>query len=102
KWFIAAGAVESGHMFVLGVLIVSSLLNIAYLLPVVARGYLLPPPGVAPGEKVPIKEAPFACVMGLSVTALLCLVLFFQAGAIEELLAGAVSQSQRSLAGGAF
>ena len=102
KWFIAAGAVDSGHLFVLGVLVVSSLLNIAYLMPVVVRGYLLPPPGMAPGEKVRINEAPFACVAGLSVTALLCLVLFFQAGAIEELLAGAVSQSKSSVAGGAF
>ena len=57
---------------------------------------------MAPGEKVRIKEAPFACVAGLSVTALLCLVLFFQAGAIEELLAGAVSHSKSSVAGGAF
>ena len=102
KWFIAAGAVDSGHLFVLGVLVVSSLLNIAYLMPVVVRGYLLPPPGMAPGEKVRINEAPFACVASLSVTALLCLVLFFQAGAIEELLAGAVSQSKSSVAGGAF
>ena len=62
----------------------------------------MPPPGVAPGAKVRIKEAPFACVAALSVTALLCVVLFFQAGAIEELLASAVSQSQTSLAGGAF
>ena len=102
KWFIAAGAVDSGHLFVLGVLVVSSLLNIAYLMPVVVRGYLLPPPGTAPGAKVRIEEAPFACVVGLSVTALLCLVLFFQAGAIEALLAGVVSQSKSSVAGGAF
>ncbi len=101
KWFIAAGAVDSGHLFVIGVLIVSSLLNIAYLLPVVVRGYLLPPPGTAPGAKVRIKEAPIACVGALSVTALLCVVLFFHADAIEALLADAVSTQQQALAGGA-
>ena len=101
KWFIAVGAVDSGHLFVFGVLIVSSLLNIAYLLPVVVRGYLLPPPGTAPGVKVRIQEAPMPCVVALSVTALMCVVLFFQAGAIEELLAGAVSPQQSALAQGA-
>ena len=101
KWFIAAGAVDSGHLFVIGVLIVSSLLNIAYLLPVVVRGFLKPPPGTAPGAKVRIKEAPIACVAALSVTALLCVVLFFQADAIEALLADAVSTQQQALAGGA-
>ena len=101
KWFIAAGAVDRGHLFVLGVLIVSSLLNIAYLMPVVVRGFLLPPPGKAPGAKVRIKEAPLPCVAALSITAALCVVLFFQAGAIEELLRAAVSQSRPLLAGGA-
>ncbi len=101
KWFIAAGAVDSGHLFVLAVLIVSSLLNIAYLMPVVVRGYLLPPPGVAPGAKVRIKEAPVACVAALSLTALSCVVLFFQAGAIEALLKAAVSEPGSVLAGGA-
>ncbi len=100
KWFIAAGAVDSGHLFVIGVLIVSSLLNIAYLMPVVVRGYMHPPPDLAAGSRVRIKEAPFPCVFACIVTALLCVVLFFQAGAIEELLKGAVSQAGPLLAGG--
>ncbi|MDH3579132.1 MAG: monovalent cation/H+ antiporter subunit D family protein [Hyphomicrobiales bacterium] len=101
KWFIAAGAVDSGHLFVIGVLIVSSLLNIAYLIPIVARGFLQRPAGIAAGAKVRIKEAPFPCVAAISITALLCVVLFFQAGAIEELLRGAVSQPGPLVAGGA-
>ncbi len=98
KWFIA---VDSGHLFVIGVLIVSSLLNIAYLIPIVARGFLQRPAGIAAGAKVRIKEAPFPCVAAISITALLCVVLFFQAGAIEELLRGAVSQPGPLVAGGA-
>lgn len=100
KWFIAAGAIDSGHVFVLGVLLVSSLLNIAYLLPIVIRGYFLPPPGVADGAKVRIREAPAACVVPLCITALICIVLFFQAGAIEELLRSAVSENRLALEGG--
>ncbi len=100
KWFIAAGAIDAGQLFVIAVLIVSALLNIAYLLPIVVRGYMLPPPGMTRDAPVRIREAPFACVLALSVTALACVVLFFLAGAIEDLLAGAVSQTEPLRAGG--
>lgn len=100
KWFIAVGAVDAGHLFVIGVLMASSLLNIAYLMPIVVRGYLLPPPGTKPGSKVEIQEAPIACVIALSITAFMCLVLFFQAGAIEELLTRAFAQPLPQSTGG--
>ena len=86
KWTLALGALDAGHFMVVGVLMLSSLLNVAYLLPIVARGYFLPLPGTEPGSRTTIEEAPWACLIALSVTALLCLVLFFQAGAIETLL----------------
>ncbi|MDP2621326.1 MAG: proton-conducting transporter membrane subunit [Hyphomicrobiales bacterium] len=90
KWFIALGALDAGHAFVVAVLMISSLLNVAYLMPIVARGYFLPPPGTKPGARVAIQEAPLACVVPLCVTALLTFVLFFQAGAIEALLSGMI------------
>lgn len=90
KWLLALGALDAGHVFVVAVLMISSLLNVAYLLSIVARGYFLPPPGSKPGERVVIQEAPLACVVPLCITAFLCLVLFFQAGAIEALLAGMI------------
>jgi multicomponent Na+:H+ antiporter subunit D len=90
KWFIALGALDAGHAFVVAVLMISSLLNVAYLLSIVARGYFLPPPGTKPGARVAIQEAPLACVVPLCVTALLTFVLFFQAGAIEALLSGMI------------
>lgn len=101
KWFIALGAADAGQLFVFGVLIISSLLNIAYLLPIVARGFFMAPPGVAEGKKVRIKEAPAPCVIALCITAALCVVLFFQAGAIEDLLARAVPGSLVAGHGGA-
>ena len=66
----------------------SSLLSVGYLLPIVARGFFLPPPGATAGDRIAIEEAPTACLIALSCTALLCVALFFLAGQIEALLAG--------------
>ncbi|MGD9866868.1 MAG: proton-conducting transporter membrane subunit [Hyphomicrobiales bacterium] len=101
KWYIAMGAVDSGHMFVLAVLAASSLLNIAYLIPIVVRGYFRPLPGTAPGARVRVHEAPFPCLVALCLTAALCVVLFFQAGSIEHLLAEIFAKPTSIAAGGA-
>jgi len=88
KWLLGLGALESGHALVVGVLMLSSLLNVAYLLPIVARGFFLPSPGAEAGTPTKIEEAPLACLIALCATALLTIVLFFQAGTIETLLQG--------------
>jgi multicomponent Na+:H+ antiporter subunit D len=88
KWTLALGALDAGYVIVVGVLMVSSLLSVGYLLPIVARGFFLAPPGAAVPDKVVVAEAPIACLIALSCTALLCIVLFFAAGQIETLLAG--------------
>ena len=75
-------------MIVVGVLMLSSLLSVGYLLPIVARGFFLPPPGAPVDGDIAVEEAPTACLIALSCTALLCIVLFFFAGRIETLLAG--------------
>ena len=61
---------------------VSSLLNIAYLLPPVVRGFFFKAPDGATG----IKEAPLFCVVPLCFTAAGCIVLFFFADGVYELL----------------
>ena len=66
----------------------SSLLSVAYLLPIVARGYFLPPPGAAVEDKTRVAEAPTPCLIALCCTALLCVALFFLADRIEILLDG--------------
>ena len=43
KWYLAVGSVERGNRWVLGVLLVSSLLNAAYLGPVVYKAYFEEP-----------------------------------------------------------
>ena len=92
KWFLTMGALDADRMVAVGALMLSSLLSVAYLLPIVARGYFLPPPGAPAAGKVRIEEAPIACLIALCCTALLCIILFFQAGPIEMLLDGPVSQ----------
>lgn len=83
KWYLMLGAVEADKLFVIAVLLISSLLNIAYLIPIVIRGFLMPNPD---GDNQP-KEAPLNMVMPLSITALTSVLLFFFADSIEQLIA---------------
>ena len=85
KWHIMQGAYEAEYIFVVAALMISTLLNIAYLLPPVIRAFLMPPKD---GYEGGIKEAPLPSVLALSVTALLCVLLFFNAGAVATLLSG--------------
>ncbi|HKJ04959.1 MAG TPA: monovalent cation/H+ antiporter subunit D family protein [Geopsychrobacteraceae bacterium] len=74
KWNLAIGAIESGHMVLLVVLLVSSMLNALYFFPIVYRGFFMP---AAEGELEGVKEAPTFCLVPLSITAICSLLLFF-------------------------
>ena len=81
KWYLMLGAADAQQLIMIGILMFSSLLNVAYLLPIVARGFFLN------SEKpVQIEEAPLFCVVPLSVTAIGCILLFFFAEPLYELL----------------
>ncbi|MCC5794319.1 MAG: monovalent cation/H+ antiporter subunit D family protein [Chromatiales bacterium] len=84
KWHLFMGAYDSGHQLVVLALIVSTLLNIAYLLPPVVNAFLLPPKEGDQGGG--IREAPLLCVVPLSLTALGCIALFVLAGPLAGLL----------------
>jgi multicomponent Na+:H+ antiporter subunit D len=86
KWTLSLGALDAGHALVLGVLMLSSLLSAGYLLPIVARGFFLPPTAGTSEDKVIVEEAPIACLIALSCTAFLCVALFFLAGQLQALL----------------
>jgi multicomponent Na+:H+ antiporter subunit D len=94
KWYLMLGAADAGQLIMIGVLILSSLLNVAYLLPVVARGFFAgndaaQPVGaqVSPGSRFAgVKEAPLFCVIPPVLTACGCLVLFFYADHLYRLL----------------
>ena len=84
KYLIAMGALDSGQIIFVAVLMISSLLNIAYLLPIVARGFFSPNADGA--GAVQIKEAPLFCLVPLCLTATGCIVLFFFAEQIYQFL----------------
>jgi len=85
KFLLMVGAADAGYQFIIGVLILSSLLNVAYLMPIPLRGFMLKPPGSGDGP-VKVQEAPLACVIAICITATLTLVLFFMAEDIFEFL----------------
>ena len=87
KYYLAAGAVDSGQLIFVGALMLSSLLNIAYLVPIVARAFFLPADEGSFSDDAPaIQEAPLFCVVPLCLTAAGCVGLFFAAGDIYQLL----------------
>ena len=86
KWAISIGALDAGYAFAVIVLMISSLLNVAYLLPIVGRAFFRPAPaddghahhhGGHAASGSGLAEAPIFCVVPLCLTAFLCLVLFF-------------------------
>lgn len=85
KYYLALGAVNSGELVFVAVLMISSLLNIAYLLPVVGRGFFSSPDDAGHARPA-IKEAPVFCLIALCLTAAGCIVLFFQADRLYQLL----------------
>lgn len=84
KWHLVSGAADSGHGLILAAYLLSTLLNIAYLLPPALRAFLKPLPD---GEPTGIREAPWMCVIPLGLTALGTVVLFFAAGSVFDLMA---------------
>jgi len=75
KWFLFLGALEAERLVAVGVLVVSSLLNIAYLLPIAINAFFAPPDDEEEARGG-IREAPAACVVPLTLTALAGPVLF--------------------------
>lgn len=70
KWYLVLGALDAEQFVMVGVLVASSLLNIAYLLPIVVNAFFVPSTEVQSGGGT--KEAPIACVASLLMTATGC------------------------------
>ena len=80
KWYLAVGTVDRQSLTLLGVLLVSSLLSVAYLGPVVYKAYF--EEEAAPSEEV--REVPWM-VAPLAITAIASLLLGLFPGAVLEL-----------------
>lgn len=91
KFLLIVGAQDAGHQIIIGVLMVSSLLNVAYLLPIVGRGFFRP----VSDSKLPttFAESPLLVWLPPAITAVGCIVLFFFAGSIQTFLAPIVESS---------
>jgi multicomponent Na+:H+ antiporter subunit D len=74
KWFILAGAYQAQLWLVWCVLLLSTLLNAAYFLPILYRAFLLPAPAQAHDQH---GEAPWPMQLAMIITAGLTLILFF-------------------------
>ncbi|MHA1547633.1 MAG: proton-conducting transporter transmembrane domain-containing protein [Alphaproteobacteria bacterium] len=72
KWFILLGAASIQHWFAVAVIILSTLLNAGYFLPVVYNAFRFRDRG----EGVGIREAPWPQVVALVITAVLTVALF--------------------------
>ena len=88
KWLLIMGAADAQQWVMIGVLMVSSLLNVAYLLPLVGKGFFLKGKEAHDGWG----EAGTLVWLPPAITALGCLVLFFYAGAIQDFLMPLVSK----------
>jgi multicomponent Na+:H+ antiporter subunit D len=76
KWFILAGAMQTANWVAVAVIILSTLLNAAYFLPIVFRAFFRAPAGH--GHKS--GEAPWPIVAALTVTAAGTVLMFFSPG----------------------
>ncbi len=89
KWYLVSGAWDAGHYLVVGAFMLSTLLNVAYLMPPVMRAFLRPPPDNDPA-RLRVAEAPPLCLIPLLITAAGTLVLFIVADPAYQLLAGGI------------
>ncbi len=103
KWYLALGALEAGQVVMVGVLMVSSLLNVAYLLPIPIRAFFASEednPPLDPRHEHDtehdhthdhdrpggIREAPVACLIAMTITSAGCLALFFYPDPVYNLM----------------
>jgi len=99
KFFLMLGAVDAGQLSIIAILIVSSLLNVVYLLSIPLQAFYLSPetgggkargageagaPAIDWGD---LKEAPLLCVLPPVLTAIGAFVLFFYADPLFAYLA---------------
>ena len=90
KWYLLLGSFTAEQYFVVAVIIVSTLLNAAYFVPIIYAAFFRPPAAGAHGEREH-GEAPLPMVAALVVTAGLTVAVFFYpdlALALAEQLVG--------------
>ena len=91
KWFLLMGTIETEQRILMVILMLSSLLNIAYLLPISFHAFF---PNISANksifsisrdQKIQIKEAPLPSLIAIITTTLACLTLFIYPQPLFEL-----------------
>lgn len=80
KWFMLSGAISTQQWFAVGVIVLSTLLNTAYFLPIIYRAFF-----VAPQIKGDHGEAPWPILVAISATAIGTILLFLFPGVAYDL-----------------
>ncbi len=88
KWYLVYGAVGSEQWLALSALLISSLLTIAYLLPVALQAFYATEKGQEPEPFSLRHEAPWPCLLAMVVAVGGCIYLFFQPEGLHELASG--------------
>lgn len=83
KWYILHGAFDSGHILAVVVVVISTLLNAGYFLPIIYAAFFKKKKNIGNDD---FGEAPIAIVIALSVTAAATILLFFFPGLFLELI----------------
>ncbi len=81
KWYLSLATIETAHWVLLGVLLLSSLLNIYYLLVIPVRAFFC---GTA-GSDTELREAPLPCLLAMGITSAACVTQFFFPGLVYRL-----------------
>jgi multicomponent Na+:H+ antiporter subunit D len=91
KWYLALGTLEAGEIALLGVLVLSTLLNVAYLMPIPVRAFFDRNAEGDGGDGGGIREAPLTCVVALVITAAGSVALFLNPDPLYALMSQVAS-----------
>lgn len=87
KWYLLVGALEADKLIIVVVLTISTLLNVAYLLPLPIKAFFAPQGETPkPWSWSDTKEAPLPSLIAILVTTTACVVLFFNPQPIIDLI----------------
>ncbi len=83
KWVLMTATMDTGQWVLMGILMLSSLLSIGYLVAIPVRAFFTAPVDSDAGAG--IREAPASCLLAILVTAGGCIVLFVAADSLFQL-----------------
>ena len=91
KWYLLVGSIDTEQWTILVILVLSSLLNIAYLLPIPIRAFIFKESTT--NGAVGIKEAPLPCLIAIGITTLGCIALFIYPDPLYDLASSILQTS---------